>query len=318
MFWSTVSGGVRFGEFQAGSYSWSFDPEQTVTGRAEEVYTIFDTALTSIYISELWFESFIEAYFGNQEIEFAVVDGFVTYTCQSASLDHIYYMVDGHYLRLDQSDLTGEIQTTNGTYCYLKVEPINAPFNILGSQAYIDYYIEHNFNASTITITPAPDSQKRSLERVGKLPENEFAIKMYSENVEGGDIIALGIAIFCAVAAYAFLIYGLWYEYNTLESITTGGFIGWSLGGIVGAAIVFFVVNWIGLLLFMPGNVIEPMNPADESVITVTVLGPRMTILAIISALLIKLSPKPKAEQKKEETATVASAIEEYMTNDME
>lgn len=102
MFWSTVSGGVRFGEFQAGSYSWSFDPEQTVTGRADEVYTIFDTAITSIYISELWFESFIEAYFGNQEIEFAVVDGFVTYTCQSASLDHIYYMVDGHYLRLDQ------------------------------------------------------------------------------------------------------------------------------------------------------------------------------------------------------------------------
>jgi len=68
----------------------------------------------------------------------------------------------------------------------------------------------------------------------------------------------------------------------------------------------------------MPGNVIEPMNPADESVITVNVLGPRMTILAIISALLIKLSPKPKAEQKKEETATVAPAIEDYMTNDME
>lgn len=201
----------------------------------------------------------------------------------------------------------------------MKVEPISAPFNILGSQAYTDYYISHNFNASTITITPAPDSQKKSLERVGKLPENEFAIKMFSENVENGDLWSFGISIFVTVAAYAFLIYGLWYEYNTLESITTGGFIGWSLGGIVAAAIVFFVVDWIALAILMPGDVVEPVSPADESVITVTVLGPRLTILAIISALLVKLSPKkPKAEQKKEETATVAPTIEEYMTNDME
>ena len=109
MFWSVNSGGVRFGDFQADSYSWSFDPNQTVTGRAEEVYTIFDSASTQIYISELWFESFIEEYFFIQNIEYAVVDGKVAYTCQNSSLNHIYYMVDGYYLMLDQIDLTGEI-----------------------------------------------------------------------------------------------------------------------------------------------------------------------------------------------------------------
>lgn len=61
-FWSTTSGGVRFGEQKQNSYSFAFDPNQSLTGTSD-VYTIFDSASTELLISELWYESFITNYF---------------------------------------------------------------------------------------------------------------------------------------------------------------------------------------------------------------------------------------------------------------
>jgi len=72
-------------------------------------------------------------------------------------------MVGGHWLQIAAEDLRGEVQTSNSTGCFLKIKSIDAAFNILGSQAYIGYYIEHNFGDNTLTITPHPDSLKPSL-----------------------------------------------------------------------------------------------------------------------------------------------------------
>lgn len=42
----------------------------------------------------------------------------------------------------------------------------------------------------------------------------------------------------------------------------------------------------------MPGDVIYEVDSADNSVITVVVLAPKMTILGLISVLLVKLGGK--------------------------
>lgn len=118
-------------------------------------------------------------------------------------------MVDGYWLRLDSSDLIGEIVTTNTTYCYLKAAPINAPFNILGSQAYADYYIEHNFEEGSMTITPHPDSYKPNVYQA-EAPDRVLKIKMASENTPNGDLWALSLAVATAAGAYAYLAYTLY------------------------------------------------------------------------------------------------------------
>lgn len=93
----------------------------------------------------------------------------------------MYYMVEGYWLQLSGVDLQGEWtdfdpdnNSANGK-CYLKVKPINAAFNILGSQAYIGYYIEHNYVNNTMKFTPHQFSVKKSLEP-SKRPQGEFAI----------------------------------------------------------------------------------------------------------------------------------------------
>ena len=118
-------------------------------------------------------------------------------------------MVDGYWLRLDSSDLTGEIVTAESTYCYLKAAPINAPFNIIGSQAYADYYVEHNFAEGTMTFTPHPDSLKPQVYQA-EAPDKELSIKMASENTPNGDLWALVLAIATACTAYAALVYTLY------------------------------------------------------------------------------------------------------------
>ena len=57
-FWSTQTTGVRFGLDMKNSFSFPKD-DFYASGGSNGVYTILDTAATSLYISKLWFDGFM-------------------------------------------------------------------------------------------------------------------------------------------------------------------------------------------------------------------------------------------------------------------
>jgi hypothetical protein len=59
------------------------------------LYTIFDTGASDIYLSVLWFDSFVEELFGSMglgEADYEINDGIVSATCDVDYPD-IYFMV---------------------------------------------------------------------------------------------------------------------------------------------------------------------------------------------------------------------------------
>lgn len=57
-FWSMKMEGVRFGEKKENA--WTFSKMEEGAERNGGIYTIFDTGASNIYLSVLWFESFVE------------------------------------------------------------------------------------------------------------------------------------------------------------------------------------------------------------------------------------------------------------------
>jgi len=49
--------------------------------------------------------------------------------------------------------------------------------------------------------------------------------------------------------------------------------------------------------MLMPGDVIYVVDNADDSVVTVQVLAPKMTVLGLLSVLLVKLGGKKEIGQ---------------------
>ena len=135
---------------------------------------------------------------------------------------------------------------------------------------------------------------------------------MFSENVENGDLIALACAVFITVAGFLYVVYFFYLQYAVENLLTFGDLVIYVTLAFIGAIFGYFIVYAMALSVFMPGNVIQPVAPADESIVTVNVMASRMTGFAIFSALLVKLCGKrPQTEQKKDETAAVASVAEE-------
>jgi len=284
-----------------------------------EVYTIFDTASSELLISDLWFASVVDAYMTAQGLSYQTVNGTVYYTCQAAALAPLDYGVGGYWLQMDGADLSGEVEFANYTGCFLKIKGIDAPFNILPAQAYTGYYVEHNYAEDTITITPHGDSLKPSLAPAVGAAET-LEIKMFSENVENGDLYALTLAVFGTVFAAIVGGYYVYSEWNTNSPGYWAGVIG---AGVVALVVGFFILRWFLLLYFMPGNVIWEVTPADDAVITVEAMGGRLTILSLVSAALMKIYRKePAAVEQESETAVAeaeaAPAEVDFQTNSLE
>ena len=98
--------------------------------------------------------------------------------------------------------------------CTIKIRPIDAPFNILGMPAFIDYYVTHDWEANHMSFVPHSDSNKPSLEAASEtLTKQELLLTYSSKNVENGEqkvvLIALAFCIFasCILALYVCLVW---------------------------------------------------------------------------------------------------------------
>jgi len=61
------------------------------------IYTIFDTAAPSIFMSVLWYESFVEQLYASIGIDYEIRDGTAFAACK-ANYPDVYFMVDDYWL----------------------------------------------------------------------------------------------------------------------------------------------------------------------------------------------------------------------------
>lgn len=195
-----------------------------------------------------------------------------------------------------------------GAECRLKVRPIEAPFNIFGTPAFIGYYVQHNWGKSNMSWAPHTDSGKAALS-AGVTPQNTLRIKYDSENTPNGDVIAFAITLVLTLSGLGFWLTAIYYDYkyNPNTILTGTDVIGYSVGGFLFSAIFFVVCRWILLLFLMPGNNVHVVPDAGEA--SERVSATHMSALAFLTYFAYKVRTlfQQRAQKREKQAETVAS-----------
>lgn len=109
-FWSHTNQGVRFGSNEAQAFTYEMMEEGTQINGG--IYTIFDTGASSIFLSVLWYESFIEQLYSITGIPYEVYQGTAVAGCSGFYPD-IYFMIDGYWLQVQPEDYIKETNEGN-------------------------------------------------------------------------------------------------------------------------------------------------------------------------------------------------------------
>lgn len=244
---------MRFGTRQDQSFGFGNIEEGSQINNG--IYTIWDTSSSDIFLSVLWYESFVEQLYGVMGIDYEIQDGISKAACATNYPD-IWFMQNGYWMQVKPKDY---IREESANICSLKIKPIDAPFNIMGMPAYIGYYIQHEWEKGYMTIAPHGDSSNSVLVESTSFPTKELNIKYQSTNTPNGDVWAFAISFFialCAVGVYGYGIYYTWsLDDGTFNSDAEA--VGYAAGGFFVIFISFFILRWLLLLFLMPGNVIQ-------------------------------------------------------------
>lgn len=159
-FWSLPNEGIRIGENESSLFGYPKE-EQTVTVNSDnDVYTILDTGASDIYISSLFYKSFVDKLFKSVVADYRVEGGTLLSTCQR-SYPNIYFMLQGLLIQIPPEDyMVDDSEDQNGQVCRFKFRPIDAPFNILGMPAFLGYYVTFDWEQNFVSFVAHSDSLK--------------------------------------------------------------------------------------------------------------------------------------------------------------
>ena len=153
-FYSLPLDALRIGKLPVNTYSFEPNAQVDLFPGIEGVYTIFDTATPDIYLTKLYYDSFITELYGFLDLEFTVTGGYPYATCTTTYPD-LYLSFKKTWLQVKAADYTEDVSTAqDGSLCKMKIRPIDAPFNIMGLPLYQDYYVVHDFASNAMTFSP--------------------------------------------------------------------------------------------------------------------------------------------------------------------
>ena len=158
-FWSVELEGIRIGEDDSLAFAFETEDPQVISEDGG-VYSIFDTAAPRIYISQLWFNSFTEQFYGSMNIRYETRQG-VTFAQCDANYPNLYFMVEGFWIQIPREEYLTVLD--DDLTCRLQIQQIDTPFNILGMPFFMDYYISHDNDLGSMAFAPQKDSTKAPL-----------------------------------------------------------------------------------------------------------------------------------------------------------
>lgn len=198
--------------------------------------------------------------------------------------------------------------------CRIHIKSINAPFNILGVPAFLEYYVTHDWETNNITFRPHSSSTKPPLVKGGaKSATKYFSTPLETENVENGALWTFVIAITLTVALAA--LWG-WITYEVFHKemeLDLWIVILIGIGGGGACAGLYFLWYWLFGLWLMPGNTFITVNDSEEA-LNIQVRSGHMGLLALFSYFIYKAcgtnnDSEPKKEKKVESVTQIDELI---------
>ena len=183
--------GIRYGSESADAYSFTRDVEELAEIVVDAngnigIYTIFDSSASDIYISALWYDDFVRrlmSYAGKSQNQYEIKDGVLYADCDGGEDDDsypdLYFLVGGYDLMVSREDYLTE---TGAGKCSLAFKNLAAPFNILGSIVYLDYYVAHELDTGNMIWSRHGASSDMPQPEEVEFPMNQFRVKFSLKN----------------------------------------------------------------------------------------------------------------------------------------
>lgn len=167
---------MRFGTDKKNSFYYPREDFYETGGVDEGVYTILDTGASALYISSLYFDSFMSELQAIAGTELQPYEG-RTYARCVPSFPDLYFQVNGKWLQVAVKDYVIDVsRNSDGSICLIQVMQTSTPFNILGMPLFIDYQAVFDDKASTVSFDPIKGSIKDAIEYDDSRPEFAFSL----------------------------------------------------------------------------------------------------------------------------------------------
>jgi len=273
------------------------------------LYTIFDTSSPDIGISKVYFDNFVEELMATQpSLSYQFADGYLMSQCTD-NWPSIFFNMEGKYLEVAAKDYVKDVSAAQDkSLCKVFIRPLDAPFNIMGLPIYMDYYVTHGND--TMSFTPYFNA-KAAIE-TGKRADKTLAAALETEDTANGDAWAFGIAFFLTLCLCGVLGIVIWYEYGLYQAgtQTVQYLVGLSAGSFVGAIISFFILQWVLLLVLMPGNKVYDVEDPDTAI--AKVYNSRLGLVGIVGLIAAYFGKKQQPEKK---VVSAEAALDKLVNN---
>ena len=272
------------------------------------MYSILDTGASAIYISSLWFDSFMDVL---EEVAGTRLEPYEgrTYARCVNSFPPIFFQMGGHWVELAVKDYVIDVsRQQDGSICLIQVMRTNAPFNIYGMPLFVDYTTVFDDEASTVSFKPTSGGLKSAVEADDSQPSQNFLLYTAVEEFENMDVYASTVS---NTFFFAFLIISaaLWYLYYYPEWAVDdtyherySSFVYYN--AFMGVCTLMFAFLLKGLLkqlivgALTPDRIIVDVVQADEAIANVR--AGHLGLLALLSYALHKLCCKKGEAVNKE------------------
>ena len=161
-FWSVQTTAVRFGTERVDAYAFPQDPDYAIG--ADGVYTILDTGATAIYLSKLYFSSFMEKLEKKALTKLEPYKGRTYARC--VPFPSLFFLVDGQWLEVVERDYVLDVsRAEDGSICLIQILPTNAPFHVFGMPLFVDYTVEFDDDNMQVAFNLSSSSEKAEIDQ---------------------------------------------------------------------------------------------------------------------------------------------------------
>jgi len=193
--------------------------------------------------------------------EYEAKDGKVTSKC--SSFKPIGFLMGTAWLEIPPEDYYFK----SGSQCEFRFKGLDAPFNVVGMPVYKDYYVTHNWGPEA-SMSFSPNGRKeRGAPQDGTdwKPTELLKVELATENAEDPEGAAFLTALLVAgVIVIGGITVAIILQVN--GTLNTGAMIGIIIGSLVVGAGAFFLLNWLLVDAYQPGNNPVTVKDGDEAI----------------------------------------------------
>lgn len=157
---------------------------------------------------------------------------------------------------------------------------------------FLDYYVSHDNINGAMYFAPQKEGSKPAIE-AGSKPTQLLPLAYLRQNIENGEryvqLISVGVGITALIVWSGIIILAFIQKSETILRLLGVG----SLGYVV-ISVCYLVLRWALDLIFLPGDIVAPVMPADEAIAKIN--ATHMTVFGLLSFAAYKIFGKKQQD----------------------